>query len=88
MLGEKYSSETIDKIIIKKSTEDHMRGMVNFLPTKEDLEVGRGGEGGMFLAAKIDGEWRLIYDGNGVIKCSLVNKYNFPSDMITDCADL
>lgn len=88
LLEAKYPTTTIDKVTVSKSTDTHMRGMVSFTPTKAQLEAGMQGDGGIFLAAKVDGQWKLVFDGNGVIDCKLVNQYNFPSDMISDCADL
>lgn len=62
---------------IEEEDESHARGSVIFEP---------GAPGGIFLAAKIDGKWKIVYDGNGQIPCSL-SKYNFPSSMLSDCAD-
>lgn len=68
------------KIKIEQQTEDHARGMVNFLQ-----ENGEPGEGGIFLAHKIAGEWQLVFDGNGMIDCNLLTDQNFPEDMMFDC---
>jgi hypothetical protein len=47
-----------------------------------------GGGGGMWFAAKEDGAWRLVWDGNGVIECSTLTLYpNFPTSMIPECYD-
>lgn len=44
------------------------------------------GEGGMWFAAKVDGNWQLVWDGNGVILCKdLVAYPNFPAGMIPEC---
>lgn len=63
-------------VTINKETENFIRGSVSFAPDAAD---------GIFLAAKIDGEWQIIFDGNGQISCSL-SKYGFPSEMLADCA--
>jgi hypothetical protein len=48
---------------------------------------GQGG-GGMWFAANIDGTWKLVWDGNGVILCSdLTNYPDFPTSMIPECFD-
>lgn len=48
---------------------------------------GQGG-GGMWFAAKVLGEWKLVWDGNGVIQCSDIAPYPaFPKDMIPQCWD-
>lgn len=44
------------------------------------------GGGGMWFAAKVNGAWKLVWDGNGVILCSDLTAYpDFPSVMIPEC---
>jgi len=43
--------------------------------------------GGMWFAAKVNGAWKLAWDGNGTISCASVNPYNFPALMIPECWD-
>jgi hypothetical protein len=62
---------------INKETTGHARGSVTFVD---------GEPGGLFLAAKIDDQWQIVYEGNGAIPCNL-SKYGFPNDMLADCAD-
>jgi hypothetical protein len=45
------------------------------------------GGGGMWLAAKVGGVWKLVWDGNGTISCTSVNQYNFPTSMVPECWD-
>lgn len=46
---------------------------------------GEGG-GGMWFAAKVNGNWQLVWDGNGVILCKDLAAYpNFPVSMIPEC---
>jgi hypothetical protein len=45
------------------------------------------GGGGMWFAAKVNGVWKLAWDGNGTISCTSVNPYNFPATMIPQCWD-
>ena len=62
---------------IKKVEGNYASGMVN----------GSGG-GGMWFAAKVNGIWTIVSDGNGVTMCSdLVPYPNFPNDMIPECWD-
>jgi len=50
--------------------------------------VTDGGGGGMWFAAKEDSVWKLVWDGNGVIECSVFTLYpDFPTSMITECWD-
>jgi hypothetical protein len=51
----------------------------------EGAASGRGG--GMWLAAKVSGAWRLIWNGGGNVPCATVNQYNFPSSLIHNCWD-
>jgi hypothetical protein len=79
--AEKYN-KSVDGITvtIKQEEGDYVRGGVSF---------GSGlGEGGYFLATKVNNKWEIVADGNGEISCKLVNSYNFPSEMISDCSDL
>ena len=44
------------------------------------------GGGGMWFAAKVNGVWKLVWDGNGSIQCSSLIPYpNFPADIIPQC---
>ncbi len=44
--------------------------------------------GAMWFAAKVNGTWKLVWDGNGAISCSDLTDYpNFPVSMIPDCYD-
>ncbi len=50
--------------------------------------VSGGGGGGMWFAAKVNGNWLIVADGNGVILCSELAPYpNFPKSMIPECWD-
>lgn len=44
--------------------------------------------GGMFLAAKIDNQWEIIFDGNGAPDCILLKvNYSFPQDFLSGICD-
>jgi len=50
--------------------------------------VGGTGGGGLWFAAKVNGVWKLVWAGNGVIFCSDLTAYPaFPKDLIPDCWD-
>lgn len=79
LFAKKYNKKVAQvTITISKETENHVRGGVSFVP-------GGPGEEGIFLAAKVDDHWELVFDGTGVISCEQMEKYNFPEDMIEDC---
>ncbi|MDD4271196.1 MAG: hypothetical protein PHF50_00065 [Patescibacteria group bacterium] len=67
-------------IRIDKENTEYAKGGVSFAP--------KGGAGGMFLAAKINGKWELVYDGNGSVDCRKIKaNYNFPADMLVNFCD-
>jgi len=68
------------KVTVNQQTTNYARGGVKF---------GQNGigEGGIFLATKINDKWQLVFDGNGMILCSKLKDYNFPETMTTDCFD-
>ena len=46
------------------------------------------GGGGIWFAAKTSGNWKLIWDGNGIIDCGVLTSYpNFPTSLIPSCFD-
>lgn len=64
-------------ITISKIEGDYAKGMAN-----------EQGGGGIWFAAKVAGEWKLVWDGNGIILCTdLTNYPNFPKDLIPSCYD-
>ena len=67
-------------VTVNQQTADYARGGVKF--GKNGI-----GEGGIFLAAKVDGVWRLVFDGNGIYRCSQLKPYNFPESMAPDCLE-
>lgn len=76
VLANKYK-KSISDVTLKavKKTDNHMSGSVNFSP-------GGVGEGGMFLAVKINNQWQVVFDGNGSVDCEKLAQYAFPQDML------
>lgn len=68
-------------------------GLLNITVSKIEGNYASGGAsgqggGGMWFAAKVNGNWELVWDGNGQINCSDISPYpGFPSDMISECWD-
>jgi putative hemolysin len=75
--------KTADEIQVTVNLFDgtHARGGVKFSMN------GNFGEGGIFLAYQEGGDWKIAFDGNGMYSCSAMAQYNFPDEMIPDCAD-
>jgi hypothetical protein len=58
-------------IVVGQITGSHARG---------------GDEHGYFLAARVDGHWQIVADGQGGLDCQAVNEYEFPDAMVPECA--
>ncbi len=85
LFAEKYSTKiSAVKIDINKETENHLRGTVQIL----DESVEGSGDSLVFLAAMVYDKWELVFDGQGAIYCEEMEKYNFPENMIEDCAGI
>jgi len=67
-------------VTVSKSTGRYVSGGVR----EKSSEVG----GGMFFAVKTDGQWKIIFDGNGAIMCESLKDYqDLPVSMIGECYD-
>lgn len=42
---------------------------------------------GYYLAANVNGGWRIIYDGQGTPNCAAVDQHNFPGYMVPECIE-
>jgi hypothetical protein len=66
---------------------------LNITVSKIEGDFAQGGAaaqagGGMWLAAKVNGIWLLVWDGNGQINCSDLASYpTFPVDLVPECWD-
>lgn len=65
-------------VTISQNTGQYAKGGV-----KEVEAVG----GGYFLAAKVGGNWVIVYDGQANPTCAQLAPYNFPIDMVPECLD-
>ncbi len=62
-------------ITVSTLTGDYAKGMAS-----------AGAGGGIWFAAKENGTWHLVWDGNGIIDCtSLVPYPAFPTSLIPEC---
>lgn len=69
--------EEID-VSITEERDGYAIGNVSF-----EGEMG----GGIFLVAKVDDFWKLVFDGNGIPDCKSLDEVNFPADMMNTCWD-
>jgi hypothetical protein len=75
----KYNRKVEDvHLTISKSKGDYIVGGVKF---------GDEMAGGYVLGAKVDGAWKIVFDGNGTIPCSAVDAVDFPTDLNAECWD-
>jgi hypothetical protein len=58
-------------VILEEYTDTHARG---------------GVENGYFLAAKVNGEWQIVADGQAMPDCNAVSQYGFPAFMVPECS--
>lgn len=73
----KYGEATA--VTITSQTDKHVRGSVK--PADQE-------EGGLFLATKFDnGQWVVVFEGNGGISCTAMTRFGFPDEMLADCYD-
>jgi len=81
LFTQKYNKEaSMITLEIRQGTDNHVRGGVTLPP-------GGPENSGLFLAAKINGDWELVFDGQGALPCSEIESYNFPVYMVTECID-
>lgn len=78
---EKQGSDPADlEISVERVEGDYAQGLVR----ERSSMVGGAG----WFAAKIDGDWELVWDGNGTVLCEdLVAYPDFPTNLIPDCYD-
>jgi hypothetical protein len=51
-------------------------------------EASASGGGGIWFAAKVNNNWQLVWDGNGIVFCTDLSNYpNFPNSLIPECYD-
>ncbi|KKP86190.1 MAG: hypothetical protein UR89_C0030G0003 [Candidatus Roizmanbacteria bacterium GW2011_GWA2_35_8] len=86
--------ESIKLALVKRNSWNFEDIVVTI--SKNDGKFARGGVkekssetgGGMFLATKNNGEWQIIFDGNGSPDClQLKTTYLFPSEMLIGVCD-
>ena len=76
LLREQLDKADIRSIALEQQFSDYIRGKVDHFGTPETS---------VYLAAKKEGEWKIVFLGKGDIPCSLIEPYNFPHDIAYDC---
>ena len=70
------SASNLD-VSISKNTTEYVKGNVK----EKTSQTG----GGYYLAAKVEGKWVIVYDGQSTPTCKQLESYNFPKDMVPEC---
>lgn len=75
-LVKKYGTRSADmNVTVSKIEGEYAKGMVT-----------EQGGGGMWFAARLNGFWTLVWDGNGIITCDEISPFpEFPTSMIPEC---
>lgn len=83
LFGERYEIENTDpfQITIEDETLNHIRGRVL-------LDTGAQSVPGLFYASNVIGDWVLVYDGDAPVSCLLLETFQFPERMRTDCVQV
>jgi hypothetical protein len=79
LFAEKYSKDVEEvNFEISEREGDYLTGGVKF-----EGEIS----GGYVLGAKVNDEWKIIFDGNGNYTCGVVDVVDFPSSLAPECWD-
>ncbi|ALM10286.1 MAG: hypothetical protein PeribacterA2_0926 [Candidatus Peribacter riflensis] len=66
-------------LTMTQQTDTFARASVRFGPP--------GTPGGLVLAAKTNGAWSILYEGNGSVDCDALKAASFPQDMLDGICD-
>jgi hypothetical protein len=82
--------DIIDAFKRKYPSRDYSSLTVTINKNHQDLFVqgsifSVGDTGGVFWAAKVNGVWQIVFDGQDSPPCSTLNSYNFPDEMLSGC---
>jgi hypothetical protein len=82
---------TIKQAIIEKRGESASALTYRITRVEGDYATGSASSehgGGMWFAAKGNGQWQLVWDGNGIITCTEIEPFpSFPTSFIPECYD-
>jgi hypothetical protein len=91
---EEALKSAVKQAIVEKNNLDSNDLMVTVRTVEGDYATGGAGSvtpgpgGGVWFAAKVNGQWKLVWDGNGAIYCSDLKDYSdFPTSLIPECYD-
>lgn len=77
-LAKKYNQPVNNlEVATQANTGTFAKGTVNY----------KNAGGGVWFAVKANKDWEVVFDGNGIINCAVVNKYKLPKDLVPGCVD-
>lgn len=93
VVKEESAKDQITHALSQKNNWDASRVELNITTIEGDFAKGNVKlkdemGGGLWFAARVNGDWKIVYDGNGIITCDQLGNYqNFPKDLIPSCYD-
>ena len=79
LFAQKYEKRIDDIFVtISKREGDYLVGSVKFAGEETEAYI---------LAAKVNESWKIIFDGNGMWTCDIVDVVDFPSTLVSECLD-
>jgi hypothetical protein len=80
-----------DEVAIREALADRLGAKVDDLTIvidqNTDTHAKGGVDNGFFLAAKVNGEWQIVADGQAMPDCQVLDQYRFPPSMVPECSD-
>jgi len=79
LFAQKYEKRVDDILVtISKREGNYLVGGVKFAGEETEAYI---------LAAKVNESWKIIFDGNGMWTCDIVDVVDFPSTLVPECLD-
>jgi|GEM_PF-1984859 len=79
LFAQKYEKRIDDIFVtISKREGNYLVGGVKFAGEETEAYI---------LAAKVNESWKIIFDGNGMWTCDIVDVVDFPSTLVSECLD-
>ena len=77
LFAQKYEKRVDDiSVTISKREGNYLVGSVKFAGEEDEAHI---------LAAKVNESWKIIFDGNGMWTCDIVDVVDFPSTLVPEC---
>lgn len=84
--------ELIKEALVEKNDWDPNEISVTISKSDGTYATGGAGSntpgpgGGIWFAKKVDGNWEIVWDGNGVVMCTdMIGYEDYPTELIPEC---